>query len=105
VGVCKSWRSIGFEQFFLSRWATPDAAIIHPLQLLALVRVPAPLYPVHPRQLHSCVRTSRRTGFQSQALLQPASACQLPGGSCLAGQSETPWGSEAGRRPCRGGRR
>jgi hypothetical protein len=41
VGVCKSWRSVGFEQFFLSRWASPEAAIIHPLQLLALVRTSA----------------------------------------------------------------
>lgn len=40
VGVCRSWRSVGFEQFFLSRWAAPDATIIHPLQLLALVRAP-----------------------------------------------------------------
>lgn len=39
MGVCRSWRSVGFEQFFLSRWATPDASIIHPLQLLALVSV------------------------------------------------------------------
>lgn len=37
VGVCKSWRSVGFEQFFLSRWAAPET-IVHPLQLLALVR-------------------------------------------------------------------
>ena len=83
VGVCKSWRSVGFEQFFLSRWATPDTAIIHPLQLLALVRVPAPLHPVHLRQLHACVRTSRRTGLQT--VLQPAPACQLPGGIMLGG--------------------
>jgi len=37
VGVCKAWRSTGFQQFFLSPWASASE-IVHPLQLLSLVR-------------------------------------------------------------------
>lgn len=37
VGVCRSWRSVAYHHFFLRPWHQPSD-IVHPLQLLRLVR-------------------------------------------------------------------